>query len=132
MLYNWGLSDAKRFLSFTTHDTYHWLKQTRLMCFQLPSFLNSHFWKKKLELCVLGEHKHIFKGWMLLSGMDLHLGWQISQVRKGALATWSFLEEYVLKVLPWPSSNLEASTFLTFPQPKRTKFSCAESVFSVD
>lgn len=95
-----------------------------------------HFWtpifEKKLELCVLGEHKHIFKVWMLLSGIDLHLGWQISQMRERALATWSFLEEYVLKVLPWPSSNLEASTFLTFPQPKRTKFSCAESVFSVD
>ena len=126
---------AEAFLSLTPCDTYHWLKQAQLMCFQLPSFLNSYFWKKKkkrLELGILGAHKCIFKVWMLLSGIDLRLGWQTSQVHEVALATWSFVEKYILKMLSWPSSNMETSTFLAFSQPKRTKFSSAESVFSVD
>lgn len=29
----------------------------------------------------------------------LHPGWQTSQVHKGALATWSFMEEYIFKML---------------------------------
>lgn len=37
---------AKFFLSLASCDTYHWFEQTELMCFYLPSFLNSYFWKK--------------------------------------------------------------------------------------
>lgn len=121
---------AKDFLSLTSYDTYHWLKQTELMLFPTPSFLNFYFWRKIWNCAFCGEYKCIFKVWMLLSRINLHLGWQTSQVHKGALATWSFMEEYILKLLSWPSSNLETSTFLTFSQPERTKFSCAESVFS--
>lgn len=42
---------------------------------------------------------------MHISGMnasfrnDLYPGWQTSQVHEGALATWSFTEEYILKML---------------------------------
>lgn len=34
---------AKDFLSLTSYDTYHWLKQTELMLFPTPSFLNFYF-----------------------------------------------------------------------------------------
>lgn len=62
---------ARVFLSLTSHDTYHWFKQAQLMCFQPSSFLNSHFGakKKSWNCAFLGEHKCIFKVWMLLSGM---------------------------------------------------------------
>jgi len=36
---------------------------------------------------------------MLLSEIDLPLGWQTSQVHIRALAIWSFVEEYILKIL---------------------------------
>jgi hypothetical protein len=58
-------------------------------CFVLFCFVLFYFLIKTVSL--EGEHKCVFKVWMLLSASYLLLGQQTPQLSRVALVAWSFL-----------------------------------------
>lgn len=107
------------FFPLRSHDTYYWLKQTELTLFPI-SFLKLLFLKKigtvhfRVSINAYLRYECFFQKLICLLATNL------SGAHKGP-GYLVISEEYILKILS-DLSNLETSTFLTFPNQSEQNF----------